>query len=180
MNWLTLFAKSPSILQRNPPILYGWKIQENIRPHSTLASLGGRSIVLEDFNSYPYTTTVNIHVIISQRGGLSWQLSSRDPQSAGRPFSTTIQSRSKVSGEAFLGHYPVEILSQWGGLSWPLSSWDLQSAGRPFLATIQPWSSVSGEAFLGDYPVEIFLQQGGLSWPLSSRDLQSVGRPFFV
>ena len=97
---------------------------------------------------------------------------SRDLQSTGWPFMATIRSRSSVSGEAFLGHYPVEIFSHQGGLSWPLSSRGLQSPGRPFLATIQSRSSVTGEAFLGHYPVEIFCQRGGFSWPLSSRDLQ--------
>ena len=105
---------------------------------------------------------------------------SRDPQSAGWPFSATIQSRSSVSGVAFLGHYPVEIFSRRDGLSRPLSSRDLQSAGRPFSATIQSRSSVSGVAFLGHSTVKIFSQRGGLSWPLSSRDLQSPRRPFLA
>ena len=104
-------------------------------------------------------------MIISQQGGHTWPLSSRYPQSAGRPFLATIQSRFSVSREAFLGRFPVEIHSQWGGLSWPLSSRDLQSTGWPFLATNRSRSSANRVAF---------------SWLISGRDLQSAGRPLLA
>ena len=90
------------------------------------------------------------------------------------------QSRSTVSGEAFLGHYPVVIFSQLGGLSWLQIGRDLQPTGWPFLANIRSRSTVSGEALIGYNSVEIFSQMGGLYWLLSCRDLQSDGWPLFA
>ena len=90
------------------------------------------------------------------------------------------QSRSTVSGEAFLGHYPVVIFSQLGGLSWLQIGRDLQPTGWPFLANIRSRSTVSGEALIGYNSVEIFSQMGGLYWLLSGRDLQSDGWSLFA